>query len=311
VVAQRAAGLIRRRYDGFPPSRPPSFRISGPLTTILFETAGRLQISPQVLPGDVPATRLPMDPGSDDVEKGLGKLHLTMPRLDEKDVHNLATVSEASDGEWSSNVQMGEAGPAMTADAHNNPRSGSPVYGFGASDEYPDEPGFASRPPSLVFGTSGIRASLETQTSMFAVNERKSPGHTSATPHQLAPDFSWIVEHHNHELITTIRLQEPTHLAKLVQAVRKWRPWAARGGAATNQNIDANKTEWQREDSKNSFRISVAELHRIRMRKLQCKLASHAWYMKRFKKEPPDWEHDLQEYSTCRLLMPRVDPRDF
>jgi hypothetical protein len=40
-------------------------------------------------------------------------------------------------------------------------------------------------------------------------------------------------------------------------------------------------------------------MHRIRMRKLQCKLASHAWYMKRFNKEPDGWEDDLQAYSTC------------
>ncbi|KAK4211474.1 hypothetical protein QBC37DRAFT_446170, partial [Rhypophila decipiens] len=67
---------------------------------------------------------------------------------------------------------------------------------------------------------------------------------------------------------------------------------------------------WHREETEHSFRISIAELHRIRLRKLQCKLVNHASYMKQHNKEPPPsqpnsdglgtsttWEDDLQEYT--------------
>ncbi|KAK1751312.1 hypothetical protein QBC47DRAFT_307927 [Echria macrotheca] len=112
-------------------------------------------------------------------------------------------------------------------------------------------------------------------------------------------DCSWIIKHHSNELIIPITLQEPSRFARVVQSIRNWRPGSTANGETSDKTTGTGTNAWKR-DKDASFRISIAELHRIRMRKLQFKLASHAWYMKRNMTEPPGpWEADLQEYTKA------------
>jgi hypothetical protein len=46
------------------------------------------------------------------------------------------------------------------------------------------------------------------------------------------------------------------------------------------------------------LRVSLAELQRMHLRKLQVKLAKNAVDMRYDELEPPDWEKNLQDYSN-------------
>ncbi|KAK6852340.1 hypothetical protein PG995_010891 [Apiospora arundinis] len=52
----------------------------------------------------------------------------------------------------------------------------------------------------------------------------------------------------------------------------------------------------ERPDKDNSFRISLAELQRLRLRKLQCKLVKAVGEMRFRDNDPGDWEGDLKLY---------------
>ncbi|CAJ2504198.1 Uu.00g115920.m01.CDS01 [Anthostomella pinea] len=56
------------------------------------------------------------------------------------------------------------------------------------------------------------------------------------------------------------------------------------------------KDEWERPDEDNDFRISFAELQRMRLQKLQCRLVRHVANMKNSSREPDGWEEDLEAY---------------
>lgn len=225
-------------------------------------------------------------------------------------------------------------------------RSSSPVYGRrpsigsrgGNERENQHEFPAAPRPPSPVYGlrgslemdppegtdglrilekqitssfSNGIRTSFAGKTSLPDTTRIPDPSSrvlTSEPPQERQPDFSWIVRHHNRHLVVPIKLEQPGKARKIAESVKELRlPWREKGPTQPGG--------WQREDPENSVRISIAELHRIRLRKLQCKLVNHAWYMKQFNKEPPaqtnldglagdstkttTWEDDLQEYTKA------------
>ncbi|KAI0870849.1 hypothetical protein GGS24DRAFT_492692 [Hypoxylon argillaceum] len=64
----------------------------------------------------------------------------------------------------------------------------------------------------------------------------------------------------------------------------------------TSENSNDKSRNWARKSENKDFRISLAELHRMHLRKLQCKLVSHVGYMRKFNKEPENWESDLEKY---------------
>jgi hypothetical protein len=146
----------------------------------------------------------------------------------------------------------------------------------------------------VVGNTATLQASVHTQPSMLGDEEERDEKAPPATP----LDCGWIVKHHSDELVIPITLQEPSRLARVAQSIQNWRQGSTLNGEMADKTTGAGTNRWRRNEDA-SFRISIAELHRIRMRKLQFKLASHAWYMKQNKTEPPaPWEADLQEYST-------------
>ncbi|KAM7193117.1 hypothetical protein V8F33_007989 [Rhypophila sp. PSN 637] len=226
-------------------------------------------------------------------------------------------------------------------DLVSDPRSPSPVYGqrpsFGSQsgNERDGDRASGHRPSSPVYG---LRPSLESQGNSIARNDGLPPlekhitssfdggprptfevievnpiaGPASSAPILGLPserqlDFSWIVRHHNKELVAPIQLRTPPKRTQFLESVKEWRPWQAKKPSPAPGV--ARGGGWHREETELSFRISIAELHRIRLRKLQCKLVNHAWYMKQHSKEPPSqassdginttWEDDLQEYTKA------------
>lgn len=62
----------------------------------------------------------------------------------------------------------------------------------------------------------------------------------------------------------------------------------------------ASQTQYYpRRDADHSFQVSLVELQRIRLRKLQYRLVQHAVQMRYKDHEPEEWESDLQSYSKC------------
>lgn len=68
-------------------------------------------------------------------------------------------------------------------------------------------------------------------------------------------------------------------------------------------------TRFRAVEATERFRVSFAEMQRMRLRKLQIKLVEHAVVMKSSGMEPDDWEADLAEYS--KLISPHVFEPNF
>lgn len=71
-----------------------------------------------------------------------------------------------------------------------------------------------------------------------------------------------------------------------------------------------NPDTYKRYDEEHSFRISVAELQRLRLRKLQWKLVEHTAAIQCDGIEPGDWEDDLEKYGLCPSCMAYTGPTD-
>ncbi|KAI0481668.1 hypothetical protein F4859DRAFT_475549, partial [Xylaria cf. heliscus] len=116
----------------------------------------------------------------------------------------------------------------------------------------------------------------------------------------------WAIRHHKSNLIENIK-KKPTSNSIL-------RHLWTRGQDAEIRSEASN--EWQRPDEENDLRVSLAELQRMRLRKLQCQLVKHVAHMKTTGEEPENWENDLEtyikavqdyDYMTSRSKLPR-DP---
>ena len=62
---------------------------------------------------------------------------------------------------------------------------------------------------------------------------------------------------------------------------------------------DSSRGPYVRLDPSNSFRLNIAEMQRMRLRKLQVKLVQHATQIQFQRTESDGWETDLQEFSMC------------
>ncbi|RYP51521.1 hypothetical protein DL768_003163 [Monosporascus sp. mg162] len=101
----------------------------------------------------------------------------------------------------------------------------------------------------------------------------------------------WVISHHALGLITSIEKRRSPYSDFL--------DWWNRGRRVEGSEIeDSEKREkqWERPDENNDFRISFAELQRMRLRKLQCKLVKHVAHMKKTGRESESWEEDLETY---------------
>lgn len=66
----------------------------------------------------------------------------------------------------------------------------------------------------------------------------------------------------------------------------------------TTKMKDSKSQSYNRKNPDDSFRLSIAEMQRMRLRKLQGKLIKHAAQLQFEGTEPYEWEADLQQYST-------------
>jgi hypothetical protein len=100
----------------------------------------------------------------------------------------------------------------------------------------------------------------------------------------------FVVDHHREGLVMPITKKEPCTLSRLAG---KWRRKMKQKALDEPDTGDV----WQRPDKDNSFRVSFAELQRMRLRKIQCRLVRHVADMRKTGKESENWETDLEAYS--------------
>lgn len=105
----------------------------------------------------------------------------------------------------------------------------------------------------------------------------------------------WVIRHHREGIIV------PTYRAKRKLGLKGFGIKKALSPKKQDANPqdDEEKAEriWERPDMDQSFRVSLAEMQRMRLRKLQCKLVKHAADIRKAGEEPDGWEDDLEEYS--------------
>lgn len=71
---------------------------------------------------------------------------------------------------------------------------------------------------------------------------------------------------------------------------------------ATKKEEASKLPSYTRENPDDSFRLSIAEMQRMRLRKLQGQLVKHAAQLQFEGTEPGEWETDLQQYSASPAL---------
>lgn len=104
---------------------------------------------------------------------------------------------------------------------------------------------------------------------------------------------NWAIRHHRHGLITHIQKKDQNFLSKGSDFLKQH--WTKSNADCDRENGDQN--EWQRPSKSESFRVSLAEMQRMRLRKLQCRLVNHSVTIQCLGKEPDTWERDLEDYS--------------
>lgn len=112
---------------------------------------------------------------------------------------------------------------------------------------------------------------------------------------------NWAIRHHRHGLITHIQKKERNFLLQGSDFFK--RHWTKSNADYNHESGDQN--EWQRPSNSQSFRVSLAEMQRMRLRKLQCRLVNHSVTIQCLGKEPDSWERDLDDYSkSCTRRKP-------
>jgi hypothetical protein len=113
-------------------------------------------------------------------------------------------------------------------------------------------------------------------------NENESQPRLSSDFNWSDPDIAgqWSLEHHQHNLVKGY--------------------FKGPQGAAPTSNDSRSETEPTAGSRKNGIlTVSLAELQRMRLRKLQIKLVKQAVEMRHTGQETKDWEETLQQYSRC------------
>ncbi|KAH6632163.1 hypothetical protein F5144DRAFT_602909 [Chaetomium tenue] len=107
---------------------------------------------------------------------------------------------------------------------------------------------------------------------------------------------TFVISHHKDNLIE--KVEETTPLLGGPRLINRFK---RSKGTPSSTESDA----WTRQEAggssdgpHQSYRISFAELQRMHLRKLQCKLVKHVADMRFRNEEPDNWEADLQAYIT-------------
>lgn len=148
-----------------------------------------------------------------------------------------------------------------------------------------------SRPRSII-GASWVKRSLD--------HERV------AAKYPFDPDDAttfgpFAISNHRNNLIMEVREHTtvPTRVTRYARRLSR----ALLGREADMSSAQKNDGYYRRPvpeekgATQTSYRISLAELQRVHLRKLQCKLVKHVVDMRFREMEPAGWEADLQTYS--------------
>jgi hypothetical protein len=100
----------------------------------------------------------------------------------------------------------------------------------------------------------------------------------------LDPDepWPWLINHHRKSICGVI--------------YKPGKPWAALRSLSSEKGRGPN----ERDNASRSFRVSIAELQRMHLVKLQCKVTKHALHMYQKDQEPEDWADDVHSYSRYK-----------
>jgi hypothetical protein len=108
---------------------------------------------------------------------------------------------------------------------------------------------------------------------------------------------AFAISHHKDNLVEKVEETTPllggTGLRSRFTFSRGTTPSAAESDAWTRQEAGGGSSDGPHQ----SYRVSFAELQRMHLRKLQCKLVKHVADMRFRNQEPDGWEADLQAYS--------------
>lgn len=116
----------------------------------------------------------------------------------------------------------------------------------------------------------------------------------------------WLLHHHKENIICKLKRPKVNLATKIYDQISKvvckahsklFEEGNNKTSGATNDPPDDPEAEnnWE----KRRFRVSFAELQRMYLRKLQCKLVKDAVDMYDNDDEVPGWESNLREYSRC------------
>lgn len=162
-----------------------------------------------------------------------------------------------------------------------------------------DAIGTTSRPESIIGTSSGVKRSLDRERFRLAAKYPFDPD-DATTFGQFA------ISTHRSNLIMEVR-EHATTLTRIIRLARR----AFRlvlGREADAPSAQGNDGYYRRPEPEEkgavqtSYRISLAELQRVHLRKLQCKLVKHVVDMRFQEMEPAGWEMDLQAYSELPLF---------
>ncbi|CAM1505788.1 Fc.00g114250.m01.CDS01 [Cosmosporella sp. VM-42] len=105
--------------------------------------------------------------------------------------------------------------------------------------------------------------------------------------------LTWAIDHHRGRgILRSIKQKQPNALIQYLSPHNKRR----KNSVSRADSESQVRGEWKRPHEGKSFRVSFAEMQRMRLRKLQCKLVEHAVQIDQHGKEPDHWESDLQDY---------------
>ncbi|RYP70499.1 hypothetical protein DL771_005436 [Monosporascus sp. 5C6A] len=116
-------------------------------------------------------------------------------------------------------------------------------------------------------------------------------GHGDPALYKAADPGPWVISHHAGGLINSIVKKRSPYS----DFFDRWKRGRKVGGLEM-EGSEKQEKQWERPDENNDFRISFAELQRMRLRKLQCKLVKHVSDIKKTGRESAGWEEDLETY---------------
>ncbi|KAK8008314.1 hypothetical protein PG991_010865 [Apiospora marii] len=202
-------------------------------------------------------------------------------------------------------IQVDDEQPGNTEDRYSIKSGTSADYAASVnSDEHPKA---VSRPRAVHGEVSSLRSlnDGEDATEQEAGPEKNKLKPSSPAKPYLLSSRTWNhasfqqtdlskygVEDHRHQLIERIKKGPVDFVGSLTYLTP---------GSWLNitKKEDPKPPSYTRENPDDSFRLSIAEMQRMRLRKLQGKLVKHAAQLQFEGTEPDEWETDLQQYTKA------------